>query len=75
MKLIEATKTNVHTGFLKITSGGLPFLVLRSIKTFPNEIDGFVRQARRKAQQYRVVLRAFATQHGGQRRDFMSMFW
>jgi hypothetical protein len=45
--------------------------VLRSIKTFTNEIDGFVRQARRKPEQYRVVLRGFATQHDGQRRDFM----
>jgi hypothetical protein len=45
--------------------------VLCSIKIFTNEIDGFVRQARRKPEQYRVVLRAFATQHDGQRRDFM----
>jgi hypothetical protein len=71
VEVTGARKVNVHATFLKITFGQLPFLVLRSIKTFTNEIDGFVRQARRKAQQYRVVLRAFATQHGGQRRDFM----
>ncbi|MDR2154917.1 MAG: hypothetical protein LBE78_07815, partial [Burkholderiaceae bacterium] len=63
--MIEGPKANVHAGFLKITSGGLPFLVLRSTKTFTNEIDGFVRQARRKPEQYRVVLRGFATQHDG----------
>jgi hypothetical protein len=33
--------------------------------------DGFVRQARRKAQRYPLVSRAFATRHGGQRRGFM----
>jgi hypothetical protein len=44
-------------------------LVLRSTKRLTNEIDGFVRQARRKAQQYRVVLRGFATKQTARIRD------
>jgi len=50
-------------------------LVLRFTETLTNEIDRFVCQARRKPQRYPVVSRGFATQHGGQRHDFMSRFW
>jgi hypothetical protein len=40
-------------------------LVLHFTKTLANEIDDFVRQARRKPQRYPVVSRGFATTHGG----------
>jgi hypothetical protein len=50
VKAIGAQKVNVRAALVKIKSGQLPFLVLRSIKTFANESYGFVRQARRKPQ-------------------------
>jgi hypothetical protein len=49
--------------------------VLRFTKRLTNEIDGFVRQARRKQQRYQVVSRGFATTHGERSLEFMSMFW
>jgi hypothetical protein len=50
------------------------FAVLRPTQTLTDENDGLVRQTRRKSSQYRMLSRGFATRHGGQRYDFMSMF-
>jgi uncharacterized protein YcgL (UPF0745 family) len=49
-------------------------LVYCAIYNCTYKTDGFVRQARRKAQQYPVVSQAFATQYGGQRHGFMCSY-
>jgi hypothetical protein len=50
---------------------GVMALVLRPISFGTNESDGFGPRARRKPQQYQVVLRGFATPPSGRRRAFM----